>query len=466
MKLQKFLGFIVFACFFVCAADAQQGTASQNNNNNKSGGNQATGTGTATSDSSSSVTLVQGNSGSGDRVEALPGPAIGGPVAGPAFVSSEWTLVVNPLFKSFSVVDMKAMQEPKGKIECHRLAAPSALPPKNDDPIRLVQYDPEVSRTPDIYPHDSVLGICTVVGDYRPGDELYYQALAKHAKRAVPGATRVALYSRHLKKTVSKESMFGFGIAGSSDSHPLGASGGYGHGSSSTMVQDPPQVELLILNNDGLIDLPTSPKQESKDKPETQMPAPTVIEKQSEGKTAQAPSSTQEPVNESPATSHDAPVVPPQNEATVDSCAYLATLHFSLKWAIDRPKKGDSIPGKPYAPKVSDFWTDPADYHLGAKSLDDWLAEIKTAADLIKNHPGCRVQVVGHASAEASDTYNVLLGDRRGWAIDYLLRQNGLTTEQLKQWVSLGKRQLVQGSEYNSNSRYVDLEAVGSETGP
>jgi len=454
MKKKLFVA-TVLSCIVVCAAFAQQVRSPQ-------GGDKGGGSGSSSSSGSSSTAAntVNITQGGGGNVEALPGPAVAGPIAGPVLANGDWKIVINPLLKSISTGAMKAIRKPKGKITCSRMAAQNEIPLKNNESVRLVRYDPEVNRPLEADPHDSVLGTCWMIGDYQPADELYIETIVKGAKDFMPGATRVAVYTRRLSKTVGKENLLGFGIAGSSSSHPVGGSFGYGHGSISTMVQDPPQLEVVILNNDGPIDLPPPKPQQEKQ----QEASPTVVSPPASPADIHAEVQTTPAVPETPLAAK--PEAKPEPAVAQDPCADFANLHFSVKWAIDRPSKEDAIPGKPYRPKASDFWTDPKERNAGSKSFQEWLAEIKRGTSWISSHPECKLQSVGHASAEASDRYNVLLGDRRGWAIDYLLRQNGLTTENLKQWVSLGKRQLVHGSEYNSNSRYVDLEAIGPETGP
>ena len=69
-----------------------------------------------------------------------------------------------------------------------------------------------------------------------------------------------------------------------------------------------------------------------------------------------------------------------------------------------------------------------------------YLPHLANAAEVIKNHPGLKVDIQGHTDSVGSDEYNLKLGYRRAEAVKKVLEANGVSSHQM-QLSSMGERQ-------------------------
>lgn len=421
-QVKKFFAVSALVYLFVCGAHAQQRPAPQNNKDSAAPVD-ADAKAKSSSSSSLDLTLVQ-PSGGGNRVEALPGPAVAGPIGGPAFLGQGWDFVEDPLANpnGLSTEAMRDIQKPKGKVLCRLTVAKKELPAKNDQPFQLVKYNPLVTHLAPPLDPDRRLGVCSMIGDFREMDETYYTAIQREAKHFIPGSTRGVLYARHLKKTVNREKMFGAGFAISSDSKPVGGSAGLGLGSLSTLVEDPIQIEVVILNNGGPIDSPApAPKQEVPSPPEKQPGA-------------KAESSTEQPQ---------------VSVASVDVCEGYESIEDTKGYfAWNDSAILDSFPVDP-RPGAGTFISN---------NREALLAQ----ADWLNHHTICRVQIVGTACFLGSDEWNANLSKERAmhWRDALLPLLTAAAQKAIVQYAPLGKQLAKQAYEPLDRSAYLQVVRV------
>jgi len=472
--MKQFFAAMMLVCVFACAVFAQQSQVASNNNSKNGGGNpsssssstatSASGASASTGASSSNLTF-NGSSDSRQLIQTIPGSTTPGPLPGSSLGEYNWSPYRAKTVSTYGQRHVHTKNYKPTKPQCDFDADAKKAPDEDARKriIHLLNWWPPAEG-----PVVDIVGQCKIMSNPEaPDGAVVAQLLLVLEKETGSDACAVRYRPSPIVETDASSKGIGGGFSRmfSGDNNGGAVSVGYASGKSKVGPQTRIEAEAVCVDIKPYGSYEWSAAQPPAPPPQPQPePSPDV------SSAPAPPTNLRAEVRATPTTPVPLPAskqeAKPEPAVEQDPCADLSSIRFSVKWAIDRPTKEDAIPGKPYKPKASDFWTDPKGRDAGSKSLDVWLADIKGAADWLNGHPGCKVQSVGHASAEASDRYNVLLGDRRGWAIDYLLRQNGLTAENLKQWVSLGKRQLVRGSEYNSNSRYVDLEAIGPETGP
>jgi outer membrane protein OmpA-like peptidoglycan-associated protein len=296
----------------------------------------------------------------------------------------------------------------------------------NDDPIEIVPYWVDAIAWPD----DRTLASVVIPGKYlHTEEELLGVALLK--AKEISHARRYSI--KVCPVLVSHTSSHGGGIgAAGADVPGTGSTGqafslGFSFGANNASQQEHEIIEVSALN-DGPVDPPAVQKQP--DLP--QAPAPTTPPPQ--------------------------PVAPPP----------VQTVRIEVAVVPQAPQPPAPPPAP--APTASAAPPDTCDLpqfvvHFDFdKSIvhDEELAGIKSIAAWLLSHPSCRVQVEGHASAEASFDYNAALGRRRSKAVYDLLIAAG-AKEQVVQFASLSKD--FPASEHLPENRRVILRVIGAASG-
>jgi OOP family OmpA-OmpF porin len=100
-----------------------------------------------------------------------------------------------------------------------------------------------------------------------------------------------------------------------------------------------------------------------------------------------------------------------------------------------------------------------------------YLPHLANAAEVIKNHPGLKVEIQGHTDAVGSDEYNLKLGLKRAEAVREALAANGVAADRLSV-SSRGERQPIadnQKAKGRSLNRRVEIHVrepgAGSNVG-
>jgi outer membrane protein OmpA-like peptidoglycan-associated protein len=311
---------------------------------------------------------------------------------------------------------------------------------KNNDDVYFMDYDPREFSVKDKEgnPADKILAEVTVKG-MPLWPESRFQAEGVKVCKERTFTRRVAMFEKVIVSSKTETSVKGVSLGGASlngsNDVGLGSSLGYGKGSSMTFPEDWPEYKVFCMN-DGPINGPPkksakiteapklAPEPEAKKEPQQKKePQEVVVKIVVEQKLPQPqPVPTPQNLRASPSA---------LSEVEKDVCAGMpkVTIYFNHAKSDIRDQKEMS--------KIEDF--------------SKWK----------KERPGCRFQVRGNASVSGSFKLNNDLAMNRAISVTETLKKFGVSPEQ---FVSGGKYNTIEGSEYSQADRRVVFQAIGESS--
>jgi outer membrane protein OmpA-like peptidoglycan-associated protein len=356
---------------------------------------------------------------------AVPGVVGEGPFPGYALPPGRWAVYCPAFLKTVSYDDIDRMRKhSKAKVT----ARTWDKNPTKSSSITCIGWDAQaIAHGHNGQPIDRPLGEASVIGKHGMLDIPDVMEGFHHLKDT--DTNRVLVLVRTNDKSVTGAHSFGLGISGAATpGNPTkGIAGALGaeFGKSTTEVQDYPEFLMYALN-DGPITAPSLPQQQQQ-VTEAKAPPPQTLRIEIPTIKVEV---IQTPAPAAPLAIQQIPAPMPQYPA--DACAGIPdfTVFFDLDKAIVKNE---------FQPKI--------------KEMADWL----------RQHSGCKVNVVGHASKEASVDYNAKLAYHRAKAVRWYLLADGANPQQVLWPLSASKE--FPGYDDPPENRRVILEVAGHTTG-
>lgn len=321
----------------------------------------------------------------------------------------------------------------------------------NDNPIELIAWWPKSGG----YENDRILGVITIIGDPWWPEEAYLGLGLAEAKK-ITGTNRVAIRVRNIREGVTKGRSIGGGgsvarIAqpGTENDGVAFATGGL-LGTNRVRMEDYVEFEILCLNN-GPTALPQPPP-----------PPPPSPDEQSEAvPRAQQPRPAQQPV-----------YPPLADKARIEGIARMP------------PAEEEVAPSRP-APLPTTRAATSMEYcqlpeftvyfpYNQYNIVSEYRAKIRDFAVWLRQHGQCILQVEGHASNTGTSDYNAVLARNRARVVYEALIADGVSREQILQFVSVSKDRLADDrppgdpsptAEFKPTNRRVIIRVIGPASG-
>ncbi len=316
----------------------------------------------------------------------------------------------------------------------HDIRDPNMIP-ENDDPVALVNYNPNAACRPGTCtnPGDKILADSIIPGKYLHTEgELIGVALLDAKK--ISHARRVAILDCPLSENKTKT--LGVGLGGSFAEVPgngntaNAAAAGVFFGGSTSRIETHDVFHVYALN-DG---------------------SPTLEEKKPSPPPPQSPPPQEPPAPVTREIPAPTPLPPPPPVAQVSAPPeqLCSVPNFVIYFPFDRPKQDEAGNG------IDDRYHPD---HAGAS----YMIEAANMAMWLDNHPDCVVVVEGHTDESGGAVYNDGLGARRSAAVAQLLIEDGVPKQQIR-YASFGKHEATR--EHWWEDRKVVLHVQGPSSDP